>query len=69
MILMSFLPGVGFPPLPNTASNPRTYLVGKKSWREEALSGPLGPGVGTAGENQCPDSLLVCVGVWETLRV
>lgn len=52
-------PGSRVPPLPNTASIPRTYLAGKRGWREEAR--PLGPGVGTAGGDQCPDSLFAGV--------
>lgn len=64
MILMPFLPGVGFPRLPNTAGSPKTYLAGKRGWREEAR--PLLPGVGAVGADWCRDPLYAgvcrCVG-------
>lgn len=68
MILMPFLLGVGFPPLPNTAPNPKLTLLGKGAGdRSPALSGlGSGPREGTSVQTLC---LLVCVGVGETLWV
>lgn len=64
-----FLPGVGFPPLPNTAGNPKTYLAGGRGWREEPR--PFWSGDRAVGADRCPHPLFagvyVWMSVWETL--